>query len=111
MVEFKCEGCGRKLQVEEALASHRVKCPDCGKVMDVPGTNAPHLGIVCNNCGTDLDLNAYAAGTAVPCPKCGSIVLVPTLSGEVERGGCFGLLAVLVVLFLAGHVSALILSN
>lgn len=36
MVKFRCSGCGRKLGVPSSYAGRKVKCKDCGSVVEVP---------------------------------------------------------------------------
>ena len=35
-IRAECNGCGRKLQVKDAAAGRRIKCPDCGSVVRIP---------------------------------------------------------------------------
>jgi len=41
MVTFACSHCGRKLQIKEALAGKRAKCPGCGQLVAVPAEPSP----------------------------------------------------------------------
>ena len=40
-IEFRCTSCGRLLRVTDEAAGQQAKCPECGKVMNVPTTSAP----------------------------------------------------------------------
>ena len=102
MIELKCTGCGTKLEIDEASADNKVKCPDCGTLMDVPGTHAAPMAFQCNHCGADLEISVYMAGKMVNCRNCGQAVLVPSFSGGASGGGCFSLVALLGLLLAVG---------
>lgn len=96
MIEFKCSGCGTKLEVDDTAAGNKIKCPDCGAIGDVPGKDLPPLAFACNNCGHDLNISAFQAGKIIPCPSCGGMVMVPPLRGQgSDKGGCLGVFALL----------------
>ena len=40
MVEFPCQGCGRKLKVPVSAAGRQAQCPSCGSVQPVPSASA-----------------------------------------------------------------------
>jgi DNA-directed RNA polymerase subunit RPC12/RpoP len=102
MIDFKCAGCGVKLEIDDAQAGHKIQCPECKKLQDVPGTKPAPMGFLCNNCGQDMDVNPTQAGKMTRCPHCGVLVLVPSLDGSNAREGCFGLLTFLALVAGAG---------
>lgn len=96
MIDFQCGACRAKLQIDDAQAGHKIQCPLCKSLQDVPGSNVPHLGIQCTACGNDMSIDATQAGTMQRCPSCGAMVVVPSM-GKEQAEGCLGV----VVLFLA----------
>jgi len=83
-MQVKCP-CGKLLKVPDTAAGKRVKCPACGKVLQVPaesGIPAPPPAasdkiIVECSCGKKLAAPASAAGKQVRCPACKSLIPVP----------------------------------
>lgn len=100
MIDYKCVGCGAKLEVADEAAGTKIKCPDCGAIGEIPGKDLPPLAFACNNCGQDLQISAYQAGRLTACPHCGCMVMVPPLSGQsgTDKEGCLGIIACLVLL-------------
>jgi len=41
MIRFECPRCGQPVEVEEAFAGHKGRCPDCQQVIDIPGASPP----------------------------------------------------------------------
>jgi hypothetical protein len=41
---FPCPGCGKDLKARADLAGKKVKCPQCGQAVTVPGTAAGEAG-------------------------------------------------------------------
>jgi phage FluMu protein Com len=41
-IEFRCTQCNRLLRTKEEAAGKQAKCPECGAILDVPATSAPH---------------------------------------------------------------------
>lgn len=87
-------GCGKALALAEKFAGQRVKCPGCGKPLDVPRpatadpAAAGGIAAVCA-CGKSWNVPARLAGKKVKCPGCGSAVSVPATSATAgsARGG------------------------
>lgn len=70
--------CGRKLKAKNALAGKRVKCPMCGKVINLPKQKeAPSSIRVMCQCGQTLQANATLAGKRVRCPACSQTTVMP----------------------------------
>lgn len=92
-MQVKC-GCGKLLNVPEAMAGKSGKCPACGKVIKIPSPRdsassdaAPdeeRIVVTCS-CGKKLRTLAKFAGKKVKCPACGEPVAVvaPKASPEV----------------------------
>jgi DNA-directed RNA polymerase subunit RPC12/RpoP len=101
MIEFPCGNCRAKLQIDDNQAGHKIVCPMCKSLQDVPGSNVPHLGIQCTACGNELSIDATQAGTMQRCPSCGAMVMVPSM-GKEDAEGCFGLIVMLIALLGTG---------
>lgn len=102
MIDFKCAGCGTRLEIDDSAAGNKIKCPDCGLIGDVPGKDLPPMAFACNSCGHDLQVSAFQAGKLIPCPNCGCMVMVPPLQGtQTGKEGCLGLTAFLGLLLAA----------
>lgn len=43
MIDFRCDACGKSIQVDEALAGKRGKCPGCSQVLVVPEADLVEL--------------------------------------------------------------------
>jgi DNA-directed RNA polymerase subunit RPC12/RpoP len=102
MIDFRCTGCGSKLEVDDSQAGHKIQCPDCNLIQDIPGSTLPPISFLCSSCQTDLNMPGHMAGKLVRCPHCNSMVLLPGLKGGKEEGGCLGLVALLFLLLTAG---------
>jgi DNA-directed RNA polymerase subunit RPC12/RpoP len=96
MIDFQCQGCGSKLQIDDSQAGHKILCPQCQKIQDVPGVPAPHFGVICTTCGKEMDVDAHSLGKMARCPHCGGMTMVPGQSKDAE--GCLGLVAVLLTI-------------
>lgn len=35
-IDFNCPHCGHKLRAEKKLAGSKGKCPECGKIVEIP---------------------------------------------------------------------------
>jgi predicted RNA-binding Zn-ribbon protein involved in translation (DUF1610 family) len=100
MIDFQCQSCGSKLQIDDGQAGHKILCPQCQKLQDVPGIAAPHFGVLCNNCGQEMNVDAHALGQMARCPNCGAMTVVP---GESKDGaGCTGLVALVITILTTG---------
>jgi DNA-directed RNA polymerase subunit RPC12/RpoP len=106
MIEFKCTGCDAKLEVHDTQAGHKIVCPQCKSVLDVPGSDIPHMGVLCNNCGNETSFDISLGGTMQRCPHCGSMVVVPKWGGEGETGGCLGLFGTILIIAMTGLAGA-----
>ncbi len=40
-ISFQCDGCGKSLSAVPAMAGRRVKCRECGNVVQIPGGASP----------------------------------------------------------------------
>ncbi|MBI4230942.1 MAG: hypothetical protein HY608_08925 [Planctomycetes bacterium] len=76
--------CGKRLQVPDAMAGKRGKCPACGGVIEVKAAAAsPPVVAVADKirvacaCGKALAVPASYAGKKVKCPGCGNVLVVP----------------------------------
>jgi len=79
MIEFSCEKCRQKLNVEDKHSGKRVKCPKCGGVRVVPD-NSDKIEFDCKNCGHKISVPQIHAGKKGKCPKCKNPVVVPSLN-------------------------------
>jgi DNA-directed RNA polymerase subunit RPC12/RpoP len=95
MIDFKCAGCGKVIQIDDSQAGHKILCPHCRNIQDVPGSNLPSIGLICPNCNNDMQLSPTTAGTMQRCPYCSSMVAIPLMGKADVGGGCFGLIAML----------------
>lgn len=74
-LEVKCS-CGEVLHVAEQSAGKRVKCPECGKSVQVPGGGASDWQVRCS-CGQTLKAKPEWAGKRIRCPACKDELQVP----------------------------------
>lgn len=72
-IRFQCQ-CGQRLRGHRPGAN--VKCPKCGRVMQVPG-RAAGQGQVRFECGCGKHLIGRRPGAQVKCPRCGRVLTVP----------------------------------
>lgn len=101
MIDFQCGACKAKLQIDDAQAGHKIQCPMCKSLQDVPGSDVPHMGIQCTACGNELSIDATQAGSMQRCPSCGAMVMIPSM-GKEEAEGCFGLIALFIAVAASG---------
>ncbi len=93
-VSYLCPQCQTVLTAEAADAGKRRECPQCGKLVKVPGTptsSAPNrpvsqtggiadIPVVCPLCGTRLHATKDQIGQPIVCPDCLESVVVPDLA-------------------------------
>ena len=79
MIEFSCEKCRQKLNVEDKHSGKRVKCSKCGSVCVVPD-NSDKIKFDCENCGQSISVPQIHAGKKGKCPKCKNPLVVPSLN-------------------------------
>lgn len=81
-MQVKC-GCGKMLNVPDALAGKSARCPACLKVFNVPGAppagppQAVRIQLQCS-CGRRLSAPTGAAGKKVLCPQCNRELAIPS---------------------------------
>jgi DNA-directed RNA polymerase subunit RPC12/RpoP len=102
MIDFQCGSCRSKLQIDDAQAGHKIQCPMCKSLQDVPGSDVPHMGIHCTACGNDMSVDATQAGTMQRCPGCGAMVLVPSMGKEGGGEGCLGVVLLFLMILTTG---------
>lgn len=76
-ISVSCESCGKQLKVKDEAAGKRVKCPDCGKAVQIPQPDDvmdaeadydnPFSGGGISSDGPDYDRK--------PCPACGEMIV------------------------------------
>lgn len=101
MIDFPCGNCRAKLQIDDAQAGHKIQCPMCKTLQDVPGSNVPHMGVQCTACGNEMNVDATHAGTMQRCSNCGAMVLVPSM-GKEDNQGCLGVVVLFVAIVTTG---------
>lgn len=67
LLEFQCPKCAKKLKANRQVAGKRVKCPQCGQVVKVPG--ADPQAAVGDDDWLSLDIPAEAPQAAASAPK------------------------------------------
>jgi len=90
-VEVVCP-CGRTIRAGSEMAGKRVKCPECGRPVTVPGASRPtpdeKVATVATRCkcGRTIRAKKELAGKVVRCPECGDPVPIP----DDASSGSFG---------------------
>ena len=81
-ISATCE-CGKQVKVKDELAGKRVKCPGCGKPLQIPSASAPQstatgdsIAVSCQ-CGKKIAAPAKFAGKSVKCPQCSQPLKIP----------------------------------
>lgn len=92
-VRIDCR-CGAELKADPAYSGGRIKCRQCGEMVDVPGS-APEvldrIRFACPHCTTRVMARVQSAGKPSRCPSCGKTYLVPEqqnvplLSGQRQK--------------------------
>lgn len=79
-ITFKCNGCGKTLNIAESHAGKHGKCPACGSHVTVPRQAAPAEApeLVCRNCREPI-LPKWKA-----CPACGANIGAPAEHQESQ---------------------------
>jgi transcription elongation factor Elf1 len=104
-LSFFCVVCGHSLIVGIEHAGSLAECPNCERLVPVPGwrpqrrAGAECLGVLapkllgvdvrflCPECRTKLKVDARLGGKTLPCPKCGTILPIPQWFGAPEEIG------------------------
>lgn len=73
-IPIKCE-CGKSVSVPDKFAGKRVKCPGCGKAVQVPVADAIRVECVC---GRAFRASRKLAGKTVRCPNCDTALQIKT---------------------------------
>lgn len=95
-ISLKCETCGVTLQAPPHLAGEPVECPNCHRVVVVPGPDKPEkeaeaapavveiaaVRMACSTCRVRLEVPAELRGQPVECPSCGAVLTVPSEEEE-----------------------------
>ncbi|MBC7815372.1 MAG: hypothetical protein IAG10_00570 [Planctomycetaceae bacterium] len=76
-IRISCDSCGKQLKVRDEAAGRRVKCPDCGSVVQIPepddvmdaeaADDNPFAGGDISSDGAEYDRK--------PCPACGEMIV------------------------------------
>ena len=82
-----CSECQSELEVSEAAAGKKGRCPTCQAVMEIPRAAdpgglrvAPSGGVIfvhCLKCGLQLEVSAASAGRKGRCPQCRELMSIP----------------------------------
>lgn len=103
-IAVTCE-CGKKLRAKDQAAGKQVRCPGCGRAVQVPSVpnrsaanafescsvlpnevaeerTGEMLQFECYGCGKTLSAPKQLAGKKAKCPRCARIVSIPELARE-----------------------------
>lgn len=107
MIRFQCTSCGKGIQVADAAAGKKGKCPACGILLTVPAATASLASVIssspghtsaasasrlveetiafrCPTCNAGLKVPGKLAGRKGKCPKCGEPLAIPTSSPKKQ---------------------------
>jgi DNA-directed RNA polymerase subunit RPC12/RpoP len=87
VIKLACATCKTDLEVDDALAGRKSKCPHCQTINDVPYPD--FYSFACPSCGKELDVSADSLGKMVKCPHCGVSTFTPSRQGATTSTGCF----------------------
>jgi len=88
MLRFMCEHCGKSVVVDELRAGSKGRCPNCGKVVMIPGAGAEDGDNVSTLAAilSDEDDDAIAPPPPPPPPAEPDIGEFDPISPEIEAG-------------------------
>jgi Zn-finger nucleic acid-binding protein len=74
-----CPSCHQSLQVPDAAAGKRGKCPACGHVWTIarPTVQVPPFNAPCPACQNSLQVPGSAVGKRAKCPACQHVWVIP----------------------------------
>ena len=84
MIRFQCEHCCRKIVVKDEHANKQGKCPECGKVVVIPGESTV-IEFQCEECGQKISVPKIHAGKKALCPKCKAAFVVPGMRQRLSN--------------------------
>lgn len=92
-IQARCS-CGKTIAADDKFAGRRVKCPDCGEPISIPGASTAQsvsssLNVSCQ-CGKSFAAKSALAGRTVECPSCGQPVSIPNEQAETVAHGSAG---------------------
>ncbi len=76
-IKVSCDSCGKQLSVRDEAAGKRVKCPDCGGVVQIPEPDDVMDAEVAEDnpfAGDDIASDG-AKDDRKPCPACGEMIV------------------------------------
>lgn len=93
VIRVSCR-CGHQLSVKAELAGKKVKCPQCGQVVQVKPAGAGsdsggHIAVKCGKCGKRMAVGAKFAGKTVKCSQCSAPIKIPA-SGASDSDPAVG---------------------
>ena len=72
-IHFKCDSCGKHLEIDEKGRGMSVSCPDCSCPVVVPMFPEPCR---CDRCAAELFIATSLLGSDIQCPKCRNMFYV-----------------------------------
>jgi Zn-dependent protease with chaperone function/DNA-directed RNA polymerase subunit RPC12/RpoP len=89
-----CSHCQAELEVSDAAAGKKGRCPACQAVMEIPraaGNGSPMASgdgdtilVHCSECGMQLQVSAASAGRKGRCPRCQAVMPIPAAAGATR---------------------------
>ena len=76
-IRVSCDSCGKQLKVRDEAAGKRVKCPDCGSVVQIPEPDDVLDAEAADDnpfAGEDISSDG-ATENRKPCPACGEMIV------------------------------------
>lgn len=76
-IKVSCDSCGKQLKVRDEAAGKRVKCPDCGSVVQIPEPDDVMDAETADDnpfAGDDVSSEG-AEYNRKPCPACGEMIV------------------------------------
>jgi DNA-directed RNA polymerase subunit RPC12/RpoP len=84
VINFRCPHCSQKIKANDIYAAKQVKCPKCGRSIQVPAAaeqSTPDTANVikfrCPGCNQKIGLDKSYAGKTVRCARCKQSIKVP----------------------------------
>lgn len=66
-IHFKCDNCGKHLEIDERGRGMSAPCPDCSSPVAIPRFPEP---CECDKCGANLLIASSLRGSDIQCPEC-----------------------------------------
>ncbi len=94
-----CSQCQTELEVSDAAAGKKGRCPACQGVMDIPcagedaratttgGGTGETVFVHCTECGLELEVSATSAGKKGRCPHCHAVTSIPRTGRSLRGAG------------------------